>query len=344
MKTYLSGISYFLPERRVTNADLVARNPAWNAEEIFKRTGIRERRVAEAEQTASDLAVLAAERLFAMSSCAPDRIDGLLFCSQSPDYLSPATACLLQERLKIPTTLAAFDYNLGCSGFPMGLWLARALILSQSASNILLIVADTLTKYCHPLDLVSSAVFSDGAAAVWISNDPNGALAEIGPTIHGTDGRGVSNLFIPAGGARHRCTSTTAVPQEDGTGNLRSLNNIYMNGPEILNFAISAVPEGIRRLLTLTNSTIADTDIFLMHQANAFLLDVIRRKLQLPPEKMPIDMADIGNTAGASLPILLSRLRERGLLKPHMKAILAGFGVGYAWGMTQLTWLETGEA
>ncbi len=136
MSTFLRAISHYLPERRVSNADLVASNSHWNADEIFKRTGIRERRIADQSQTASDLAFLAAEQLFEKSPHLRSQVDAVIFCSQSPDYVTPATACLLQDRLGLSTSVAAFDYNLGCSGFPCGMWLAKALIESGSASNI----------------------------------------------------------------------------------------------------------------------------------------------------------------------------------------------------------------
>ncbi len=164
-------------------------------------------------------------------------------------------------------------------------------------------------------------------------------LLKLEPTFLGADGRGGPNLLVPAGGARQRNSEASCVAKNDGTGNIRSDDNLYMNGPEIFNFALSTVPDGIQRLLSREGLAVDDVDFFLMHQANAFILEVIRRKLNIPPEKMPIDIADIGNTAGPSLPILFSRIIERGLLQPKMKLVLAGFGVGYAWGMTSVTWL-----
>ena len=337
MKVHLRGLHYCLPSSVRTNDDLAAANPGWDAAKIFQKTGIRQRCIAGPEETAADLACEAATRLFAELSFDRAAVDALLFCTQSPDYPLPTTACMLQERLKLPTTCGALDYNLGCSGFTYGLWLARALILSGGAANVLLLTAETYSKYCDARDLATSAIFGDGAAAALISSSPQGALAEVGPTVVGTDGRGWANLIVRTGGARHPHSARDAA----GYPNACPGDYLCMNGPEIFRFTLDAVRGGIQRLLDAASLAWEAVDIFLLHQANRFMLEALRDTMQIPPEKMPIDLADHGNTVSASIPVLMRRCYERGTLRSGQKCVLAGFGVGYSWAMTELDWLAT---
>ena len=292
MKAYLRGVQYYLPAAVRTNDDLVAANPGWDAAKIFQKTGIRQRCTAGPEETAADLAWQAATRLLDELSFERAAVDALILCTQSPDYFLPSTACMLQDRLKLPTTCAAFDYSLACSGFTYGLWLARALILSGSAAHVLLLTADTYAKYCDIHDLVTSTIFGDGAAATLISSSAKDALAEVGPTVLGTDGRGWDNAIVRTGAARHPFPA----PGPDG----RQHNLISMNGPEIFRFALASVHAGIQRLLDTVSLTRESVDVFLMHQANRFMLESLRDTMKIPPEKMPIDLADLGNTVERS--------------------------------------------
>ena len=333
MKVHLLGVQYCLPATVRTNDDLVAANPSWSAAKIFRNTGIRQRCVTGPAETAADLACQAATKL--LDELAFDRaaVDALLLCTQSPDYFLPTTACILQDRLKLPMTCAALDFNLGCSGFTYGLWLARALITSGSAANVLLLTADTLSKYCDPHDAATTPIFGDGAAAALISSSAQGAWAAVGPTVVGTDGRGWANLIVRTGAARH------PHPARGRDDDQRDC--LYMNGPEIFRFTLEAVHTGIRRLLDAVSLGWEAVDVFLMHQANRFMLEALRDTMKIPPEKMPIDLAEHGNTSSASIPILMCRCFERGTLHRGQKCVLAGFGVGYSWAMTELDWLAT---
>jgi len=328
MNAYLHGIRYHLPERVCTNEDLARANEGWDPAEIFAKTQIRSRRIAAAGETAGDLGFWAAERLLTELGCDRKHIDVLLFCSSGRDYILPSTACLLQERLGLPMTCAALDYVLGCSGFVYGLWLARGLILSGSARNVLLVTADTASRYCDPHDLATVSIFGDGSAATLISADPAGSVAEIGPTVPGTNGRGAENLIVRAGGERLRTSSN---PRD---------SFITMNGPEIAIFSVWTVKRGIEQLLGRVGLTWNDVDLFLFHQANAYLLRQLCQSLSIPAEKAPIDMEDIGNTVSPSIPILMGRCMERGMFRRGQRCVLAGFGIGYSWGMTSVTWGE----
>jgi len=326
---YLYGIRYYLPEGVRTNDDLVRANDGWDAADIFAKTEIRSRRVVADGETASDLGFHAAERLLTELACDRRDIDALLFCSASRDYILPSTACLLQHRLRLPLTCAAFDYVLGCSGFVYGLWLARALILSGSARNVLLVAADAPSLACDPHDLATVSIFGDGAAAALIGAEPGPSIAEIGPTVLGTDGRGAKNLIIRAGGTRLR---TPACPRDAF---------ISMNGAEIALFSLRTLKTGIQQLLDRSNLTWNDIDLFLLHQANAYILRRLCASLGIPEEKAPIDMEDIGNTVSPSIPILMGRCMERGIFHRGQRCVLAGFGIGYSWALTLLTWGKT---
>ncbi|MGO9108311.1 MAG: 3-oxoacyl-ACP synthase III family protein [Thermoguttaceae bacterium] len=335
MKAHLLGIQYYLPSSVRTNHDLAASNPGWDADKIFQKTGIRQRCIAGPEETAADLAWQAATRLFEELSFDRAAVDALLFCTQSQDYPLPTTACMLQDRLKLPTTCGALDYDLGCSGFTYGLWLARSMILSGSAANVLLLTAETYSKYCDIHDMATATIFGDGGAAALIGSSSKGALAEVGPTVVGTDGRGWANLIVRNGASRHPRPSTDST----SGGDERKHDYLSMNGPEIFRFTLDSVHTGIQQLLDTVSLAWESVDVFLMHQANRFMLESLRDTMKIPPEKMPIDLADHGNTVSASIPILMRRCFDRGTLKNGQKCVLAGFGVGYSWAMTELNWL-----
>jgi 3-oxoacyl-[acyl-carrier-protein] synthase-3 len=328
VSVYLRGIQYCLPERAHTNEEFATAHPKWNPAKFYEQTGIRSRRIAAVDQTAGDLGYLAAERLLEELSVERDTIGALLFCTTSPDFLVPPTACLLQQRLRLPLQCGAFDYNLGCSGFTYGLWLARSLILSKAVDNVLLIVADTISKRCDPDDLATAPIFGDAGAAALISASPTGSIATVGPTVVGSDGRGADKLIVRAGGAR--------LPKSS----VRRDNHLYMNGPEIFSFTLSTVKSGIQQLLDRLDLGWSEVDWFVFHQANGFLLQRLRTMMKIPEEKMPMDFADVGNTVGTSIPIVMRRAMDRGLFKPGQKCVLAGFGVGYSWAMSALTWGE----
>jgi 3-oxoacyl-[acyl-carrier-protein] synthase-3 len=326
MSAYLRGIQYCLPEQVRRNEDLAAVHRTWDPAKFYEKTGIRSRRIASVDQTAGDLGYRAAERLLDELSVDRDTIGALIFCTQSPDFFLPTTACLLQERLGLPTHCGAFDYNLGCSGFTYGLWLSRSLILSNAVSNVLLIVADTYSKYCDPDDLTTAPIFGDAGAAALISAAPAGSIGTLGPTVVGTDGRGASNLIVRAGGAR--------LPKSSARGD----TYLYMNGPEVFSFTLSAVKVGIQQLLDRLEVGWDEVDLFLFHQANRFLLQRLQAVMKIPDEKLPIDVEDVGNTVSASIPLLIRRGMDRGLFRPGQRCVMAGFGVGYSWAMSAMTW------
>lgn len=338
MSAHLIGVHGVVPEAVVTNEDLVQQNPGWDAEKIFAKTGIRARHIASTEQTSADLGFLAADELLRNLEFDRQQIDAILFCTQTPDYLLPPSACLLQTRLGLPTSCAAFDFNLGCSGFVYGLWLAKSLVESNSAKNVLIVVGETYSKLCNTHDMVTVTLFGDGGGAALISSNPSGAIASLGPTVLGTDGRGADHLIVRAGAARNPRTNETCVARSDDKGNQRSAEQLFMNGPEVFNFTLMRVSSGIQELLDRCKLGWDDIDLFLFHQANAFMLEQLRKKMNIPSEKLPVCVEQTGNTVSATIPLLLQHCQKAGIIKPGHRCVLAGFGVGYSWAFSLIDW------
>jgi 3-oxoacyl-[acyl-carrier-protein] synthase-3 len=324
MTVYLHSVAYHLPEKIVTNEDLVRANPSWNADSLFRKTGIRQRHIAKESETSLDFAERTAEKLFRESGISACEVDVLLFCTQTPDYMLPASACVLHERLQLPTKCGAFDFNLGCSGFTYGLWFAKSLVDSGSAKTVLLLVGDTLSRECAAGDQVTVPIFGDGAGGALVCKSSEGALAELGTTVVGTDGRGWRHLKMERGGSR--CP----------VGN----RFIEMNGAEIFNFTLTSVEDAIGQLLSSIKEDWGSIDRMLLHQANGFILETLRRRMNFSPERCPIDVAETGNTSSASLPVLFRRCFDRNELCAGQHCVLAGYGVGYSWAITSIKMLR----
>jgi 3-oxoacyl-[acyl-carrier-protein] synthase-3 len=337
MKAFLKAVEYHQPAGRLDNAQLAQEFTDWTAEKIEAKTGITSRAVAGPDECASDLAVAAAQKLFASGSCAPADIDYLLLCTQSPDYFLPSTACLVQHRLGLATTCGALDFNLGCSGFVCGLSLAKGLIETGQARNVLLITAETYSKFIHPGDKSVRTLFGDAAAATLVSAKES-AVDLLGPFVFGTDGSGANNLIVPAGGVR-RAFNPNAPAVEDAAGNRRTENNLFMNGPEIFNFTLRVVPPMASDLIARAGLQAENVDHWVFHQANRFMLEHLRKKLGVPPEKFPILMSHCGNTVSSTIPIALSELQKQGKLAAGQTLALVGFGVGYSWAGALARWV-----
>jgi 3-oxoacyl-[acyl-carrier-protein] synthase III len=340
IRAALGPTACHLPQTALTNAQLAQEYEKWDAEKIRRKTGIESRRVAAPGECASDLAFQATEKLFANRACRRDEVDFLLYCTQSPDYFLPATACTLQHRLGLPTRCGALDFNLGCSGFVYGLALAKGLIETAAARVVLLLTADTYTKYIHPQDRGTRTIFGDGAAATVIrARESEEEL--IGPFVFGTDGSRADKLIVPAGGHRLPAGDETRREEPDESGNIRSKCNLYMNGPDIMAFTLAEIPVCVNQLLTKTGGNLQSVDHFIFHQANKFLLESLRQKIGIPPGKFWMDMEQTGNTVSATIPIALDQAHRKGVLKPGHSVMLAGFGVGLSWAATMVRIVET---
>jgi len=336
MGAEIAALSYYLPEKVLTNDELADLYGDWSAEKIYNKTGISRRHIANEKECVSDLAEKAAMRLFDEYRIKPETIGFILLATQSPDYLLPTTACILQDKLGIPKNSGAIDYNLGCSAYVYGLALAKSLINGDLADNVLLVTSETYSKHIHPMDKSTRTIFGDGASATLIKRDQNDN--KISKFIFGTDGSGASHLIIPAGGMKIRSTSETKLEEMDENGAIRSKENIYMNGPEIFNFTISVVPKAVNDILVKSELDIEDIDLFVFHQANKYMLDYLRKKINIPAEKFYINIKETGNTVSSSIPIALKMALEEGKLKKGYNVMLVGFGVGLSWAATIINW------
>lgn len=327
MKAYIKGISYFLPEKVLTNNDLIEAFPEWTVEKVNAKIGIGQRHITSEGETASDMAVKAAEKLFEEYGFSRDSIDFVLFCTQSPDYFIPTTACLIQSRLGLSTACGALDFNLGCSGFVYGLSLAKGLIFSGTAKNVLLLTAETYSKYCHEQDKGNRSIFGDAGAATLISSD---GIAEIGNFSLGTNGQPVDTFGVKTGGSRHKQAENKVVT--DDKGFVYSSEHLFMDGAGVFNFTLETVPPLINNTLDKNNKSLDDIDLFVLHQANKFMLDTIRKVSGISKDKFYINMEDKGNTVSSTVPIALKDALDSNLIYKNKTVFIAGFGVGLSWG------------
>lgn len=327
MKAFIKAISYYLPDKILTNQELTQRFPEWTVEKVATKIGIDQRHIAAQDEFVSDMAVKAAEKLFAEHAIAPEEVDFILLCTQSPDYFLPTTACLVQDRLQIPTSAGALDFNLGCSGYIYGLALAKGLLAGGIAKNVLLLTSEVYSKHIHEADKGNATIFGDAASATLISSS---GFAEIQQFDLGTDGAGGKNLIVKQGALKHPIRSDEEVVLEDGS--IQRPAHLYMNGSEIFNFTIDRIPGLVTRTLELNNLQMEDIKLYVFHQANKFMLNHLRMKMGIESERFYVHMKNCGNTVSATIPIALLEAMKEGIPQQNDEFLLAGFGVGYSWG------------
>ena len=330
-KAYIKGISYYLPPTVLDNEALVAEFPEWSVEKVAQKVGVNSRHVSTDEETAADMAYHAAQAFFEEYQISPAQIDFVMLCTQSPDYFLPSSACILQHRLGIPTSAGAFDYNLGCSGCIYGLALAKSLIVSGIASNVLLLTAETYTKYLHPSDKSNRSIFGDGAAACLVSTD---GFAEVGEFVLGTNGAGAENLIVKTGAARHRQPTGNEVVDDEG--HVWRDDYLYMNGGAIFNFTLDIVPSLIEQMVAKNHIVRDDINYYVFHQANKFMLNTIRKICGIDKNKFYVNIEDTGNTVSSTVFIALKDCLNKAIIKSGDRVAIAGFGVGLSWGGTVL--------
>lgn len=331
-KAYIKAVSYYLPEREVTNEELVREFPEWSVQKVADKVGVYSRHIAGEKETAGDMAEKAALALFEEYGISPKEVDFVMLCTQSPDYFLPSTACILQHKLGIPTSSGAFDFNLGCSGCIYGMAMAKGLIVAGIARNVLLLTAETYNKYLHPGDKSNRSIFGDGAAACLISTK---GVAEIGEFVLGTDGAGADNLIVKTGAARQKLA--TGLQDEDSEGHIRRDDYLYMNGGAIFNFTLDAVPTMMQQLLEKSGLQKEQIDYYVFHQANKFMLSTIRKVCVLPKDKFYINLEGVGNTVSSTVLIGLKECMNKGRIHSGMNVMVCGFGVGLSWGGTILS-------
>jgi 3-oxoacyl-[acyl-carrier-protein] synthase-3 len=308
---------------------MVKEFPEWTVEKVAGKVGVIQRHIASSTETASDMATMASEKLFTEHNIDRSTIDFILLCTQSPDYFLPTSACLIQTRLGLSTSCGALDFNLGCSGFVYGLSLAKGLIAGGIAKNVLLLTSETYSKHIHPKDKGNRTIFGDAAAATLISTD---GFAFIEDFCLGTDGRGAENLIVRKGGKRQPVESGDIAFDE--SGNPISSDYLFMNGGEIFNFTSEAVPVLVEQVLEKNKLSKDDIQLFVFHQANKYMMNYLRKLLEIEPDKFYFFLENVGNTVSSTIPIALYEAQKENKLKGNV--LIAGFGVGYSWGATVL--------
>lgn len=318
----IGPISIHYPDKAESNDDLNRQFPDWGIDLIYSKTGIANRYVAADDECSSDLAVKAAEKLFADHDIDRSTIDYVMLCTQTPDYPLPTTSCLIQDRLGLRTDIGAFDFNLGCSGYVYGLSMAEGLIRSGAAKRILFLTAETYTKYIDATDRSLRTIFSDAAAATLIEavDEPSVEAFQFG-----TDGSGGDTLLVAKGG--HRPAEDALKPRHRH----RWPSELYMDGPSLISFAVGAIPGVVDEILKKANLHREDIELFLMHQATRKMLNLLQERLELDDEKLPIRLENCGNTVSSTIPILIDDMRKEKKVKKGDNQIMIGFGVGWSW-------------
>jgi len=327
----LAAIEYALPHRVVTNDELAAEFPDWPFEHLETRTGVRERHIAAPDETALDFAYEASDQLLANGSIAKGDIDAVIFCTETPDYQIPQNSALLHGRLGLSPRVLSFDVNLGCSGYPYGIEIARSLVVSGAATNVLFATADTYSRLINPGDRATRVLFGDGGAVTVLQ----GTTSESGilDSELATAGAEFERFIVRAGGARNPRTPVTSEVRRDRSGNIRTDEDIEMDGFGVLYYFNAVVPGSVIELLNRNGFTVGDVDAFVFHQASAAALDALQGQLNIPDEKMVRDMADTGNLVSASIPVALKRAQISGRIHQGDLVVLCGFGVGLSWGI-----------
>ncbi|HJQ68484.1 MAG TPA: ketoacyl-ACP synthase III [Blastocatellia bacterium] len=330
----LAGLASAVPEETLTVADDAISFGDADARKISESTGVSKRRVVSNGLCTSDLCLAAGERLLAELGWERDSVDALIFVSQTPDYLLPATSCSLHGRLNLSTRCAAFDINLGCSGYIYGLWMASNLIACGSVRRVLLLVGDTISRIVSPRDRATAPLFGDAGTATALESDDDAPsmVFELG-----TDGTGQEHLIVPAGAFRQPRTEQTPQRTEREGGNVRSDEDLFMNGAEIFAFTLRVVPKLIKSVTDAAGWSTADVDAWVMHQANRFMLQHLIKRMKLPAEKAVLAIEDYGNTSSASIPLAMTHSLSERLTKEKLNLVMVGFGVGFSWGAVALT-------
>lgn len=329
-KAYLQAISYYLPTYCLTNEIISSEHPEWSAEKISAKTGINRRYISAPDETALDMAEKAALRLFEEYRIDKAGIDFVILCTQSPDYILPTSACILQEKLGLSEDCAAYDYNLGCSGYVYGLCMAKAFIESSQAKSVLLLTSETYSKYLHPDDKSCRTIFGDGASASLITatNSNCGMNAEILLPAYKTIGSQYQHLIVETGGSRNPIRGGSLDQYTEDGEFEKNADYLYMNGKAIFDFTAQIVPSVVNQTLKVNELSKEEIDWFVFHQANKFMLNFSRMRCGIDIDKFVFDTEDGGNTVSSTIPISLKRMINKQQIQSNTHLLLCGFGVG----------------
>lgn len=306
----IEHIEYFLPEKILSNDDLINLNSNWTAKKIENKIGIKKRHIAKKDETVIDLAIGAIELLKKKINI--NSVDALILCTQSPDYILPTSACVIQHKVGMKTDSLCFDFNLGCSGYVYGLGIVKGLLESKQIKNAILCTSETYSKHLDPLDISNRSIFGDAATATFIEHDNDNTKQDV--FVYGTDGSGYKDLIVYNKGSR---------------SNPNKSRFLEMNGSEIFKFTNSTIPLVFSNIENKINGDL-QFDYCIFHQANKYMLNHLRNKLGIDEKKFIIDMENYGNTVSSTIPIALCNLLKKDDLK-NKKIMLVGFGVGLSY-------------
>lgn len=324
----ISAISAAVPKNEIKSDEYVERFGEESVNKFKEGTGVLSAHKTREHQTASDLAYAAAENLLQKKQVNREEIGALIFCSSSPDYRRPASACVLHKRLGLSKNCTAYDINLTCSAFVFGLTTICSLMQSSDTSKALLLLGETSSKMANPLDKSIVMLFGDGGVALLLekTDEPN----EI-QSILKTDGTGYQQIIAPGGGFRNLNPSKQEFVFEDG--NTRSMYNVYMQGENVFSFTISEVPRTVKEFFAKTETSVDNYDCFVFHQANRFILQMIAKKLKVDFSKFPLCLDRYGNTSGPSVPITICDKYGKDASDSEVNVLMSSFGVGLSWGV-----------
>ena len=312
-KAFIKSVTYYIPKENFSN-ELVLDLPDNQKNKIIKKIGINKKTRAFDDETAIDLGIKAANKL---KKCKYfNKIDFILYCTQSPEYFLPSGSALIQKKLFPSKNVGSLDINQGCSGYVYSLLVAKSLIENDLAKCILIITSDTYSKFIHKNDYSNKSIFGDGASASIVISEKSkdNYLLKFD---YGTDGNGFQNLIYPNSGIKKS----------------KEEKRLFMNGPEILKFALEQIPKSLQSTIKKNKILKKNIDFFLFHQANKYIVDVLSKKLNLEDKKVILEINKTGNTTSSSIPIALSIFSKKNNLLGK-KIFISGFGVGYSWAST----------
>jgi 3-oxoacyl-[acyl-carrier-protein] synthase-3 len=322
----IKGIAAAVPKGKEENSDYDRISTA-ERNLLIKTTGIATRHIAEKGTTTGDLCFVAAEKLIAELKWDKSEIGLVIFVSQSPDHILPATSIILQHKLGLPKTTAAFDISLGCSGYVYGLSVIAGMLSTGGFTKALLLTGDISSHGITPDDKSTWPIFGDAGSATAIEYDQNGKIF----FNLQSDGGGAGAIIIPDGGLRHPISEKTYINEEVDNGIIRHRKNLWLNGLDVFSFSVREAPENINALMQFAKIDKEDIDQYVFHQANFLMNETIRKKLKIPAEKVPYSLPEFGNTSSASIPLtIVAKLSEQ--VRVPQKWVLSGFGVGLSWG------------
>lgn len=322
------GMAAAVPQNTIDNYKYTQYFDEASVREIVEKTGIKQRRFAPEGMCASDLCFAAAEKLFEDLGVDRGEIDLLIFISQTPDYRMPATSVVLQHKLGLSKSTAAFDINLGCSAFVYGLSVVYAMMQTGGFKKALLLDGETRSRVYHPKDRKTAFLFGDGGVAAIIENDNRYGKSYFSLN---SDGSKESLIKMDAGGYRMPSSMETLTERVvDEQGNIRTLEHGYMNGADVFNFVLLEIPGNIKTVLQYAGRTLEEIDYFLFHQANSYMNGYLSKKMKLPAERVPSSIEHFGNTSSVSIPLtMVSEMKDK--LHAKQTLLLSGFGVGMSW-------------